>query len=156
MTGSMPLRAEGKKILVADDAPEIVETIHLVLERRGYTVVSFGNGRHALDAIPSENPDLILLDIIMPGMTGLDVCERIKSDPSTARIPIILITSATEGTDLDDGFWKLGAPSDDFLSKPFNPAELAARVDHLVLGDPLPPEFLQRNRSSAQRIDPHS
>ncbi|MCA9450793.1 MAG: response regulator, partial [Candidatus Omnitrophica bacterium] len=91
----MALRAEGKKILLADDAPEIVEMIHLVLERRGYQVISFDNGKKALDAVPEVNPDLILLDIIMPGMTGLEVCEKLKENPESRGIPIILITSAT-------------------------------------------------------------
>ncbi|MCA9429215.1 MAG: response regulator, partial [Candidatus Omnitrophica bacterium] len=143
-----------KKVLIADDAPEIVEMLHLVLERRGYQVVGFDNGKKAVEAIPEEKPDIILLDIIMPGMTGLDVCEKVKNDPATKDIPVILITSATEGTDLDDGFWNIGTQSDDFLSKPFNPAELAARVDQLVLGTPLPPEFVKRTRSGAQRVDP--
>ncbi len=151
----MALRADGKKVLLADDAPEIVEMIHLVLERRGYEVVSFDNGKQALDAVPSEQPDIVLLDIIMPGMTGLDVCEKIKNDPTTKDIPVVLITSATDGTDLDDGFWNIGTQSDDFLSKPFNPAELAARVDLLVLGTPLPDEFVKRTRSGAQRVDPN-
>jgi len=152
----MELRAKGKKVLVADDAAEIVEMIHLVLERRGYEVVSYNNGKHALDAVANENPDIVLLDIIMPGMTGLDVCEKIKSQKETQNLPVILITSATEGTDLDDGFWNIGTQSDDFLSKPFNPSELAARVDHLVLGLPLPPEFTTRTRSGGQRVDPSS
>ncbi|MCA9416564.1 MAG: response regulator, partial [Candidatus Omnitrophica bacterium] len=109
----MVLRAEGKKVLIADDAPEIVEMLHLVLERRGYQVVGFDNGKKAVEAIPEEKPDIILLDIIMPGMTGLDVCEKVKNDPATKDIPVILITSATEGTDLDDGFWNIGTQSDD-------------------------------------------
>ena len=152
----MTLRADGKKVLVADDAPEVVEMIHLVLERRGYQVISFDNGKQALEALPEIQPDIVLLDIIMPGMTGLDVCAKIKGDEKTKDTPVVLITSATEGTELDDGFWNIGTESDDFLSKPFHPAELAARVDFLVLGTPLPDEFKKRTRSGAQRVDPSS
>jgi DNA-binding response OmpR family regulator len=150
----MALRGEGKTIVIADDAPEVVEMVKLVLERTGYEIIAFDNGRVALEAIPEIGPDLVLLDIIMPGMNGMEVCQAMKADPKLANIPVIMITSATQGSEVADGFWRIGAGSDDFLSKPFNPMELSARVDHLIFGTPLPPEIVHKGGGGADRYRP--
>lgn len=149
----MALRGEGKRIVIADDAPEIVELVSMVLEKRGFEVLSFSNGKKAWEALPEIHPDLVLLDIIMPGMNGLEVCEAIKADFALKEIPVIMITSATNDSEVADGFWKIGTEADDFLSKPFNPMELAARVDRLVFGTPLPAE-LSGGGGGAQRVGP--
>ena len=150
----MALRGEGKKIVLADDSREIVEMVEMVLERRGFEVFSFHNGAQAWEAIPDIQPDLILLDIIMPGMNGMDLCSAIKADEALKDIPVILITSATQGSEVADGFWKMGTESDDFLSKPFNPHELAARIDHLLFQAPLPEEFGRGGGGGAERVGP--
>ena len=150
----MALRGEGKKVVIADDAPEIVELVSMVLERVGFEIVSFGNGQRALEAIREIRPDLVLLDIIMPGMNGIDVCSALKDDPALKHIPVIMITSATNGSEVADGFWRIGSGADDFLSKPFNPHELAARVDHFVFGVPLPPELSGRGGGAVRVQSP--
>ena len=149
----MALRGEGKRIVIADDAPEVVEMVEMVLERRGFEVISFYNGAKAWEALPDLKPDLILLDIIMPGMNGLELCGLIKSDEDLKDTPVILITSATQGSEVADGIWKIGTESDDFLSKPFNPHELAARIDYLLFQTPLPDD-LKGGGGGAQRVGP--
>jgi DNA-binding response OmpR family regulator len=116
--------------------------------------VQLHNGARAWDPIPQIKPDLVLLDIIMPGMNGMELCSAIKADPSLKNTPVILITSATQGSDVADGFWKIGTDSDDFLSKPFNPHELAARIDHLLFQTPLPPELRHGGGGGAERVGP--
>lgn len=149
----MALRGEGKKIVIADDAPEVVEMVEMLLERRGFEVFTFDNGAKAWEALPGIKPDLVLLDIIMPGMNGMELCSAIKADEGLKDTPVILITSATQGSEVADGFWKIGTDSDDFLSKPFNPHELAARIDHLLFQIPLP-EDLRGGGGGAQRVGP--
>ena len=126
--------------------------VEMVLERRGFEVVSFYNGAKAWEALPGLKPDLVLLDIIMPGMNGMELCSAIKADANLKDTPVILITSATQGSDVADGFWKIGTDSDDFLSKPFNPHELAARIDHLLFQAPLPPDLRRGGGGGAERV----
>jgi DNA-binding response OmpR family regulator len=87
-------------------------------------------------------------------MDGLQVCNAIKSDTALASIPIMLITSATADSEVADGFWKIGTNADDFLSKPFNPFELAARVDRLVLGIDIPVDIRSMRMDGATRVKP--
>lgn len=134
----MRLRAEGRKIVIADDAQEILDLLCLVLEQRGYQVYPFTDGAMALGRIPEIQPDLIILDILMPGADGLEVCDAIKAHPALSRIPVFLMTSATAGSEVADGFWKIGTRADAFFSKPFNPMEIAAYVDKFVMGIELP------------------
>lgn len=137
----MRLRAQGRKILVVDDAVEILDLMALVLEKRGYEVWCSENGKDAWEKIQASTPDLILADILMPGMDGLELCDLVKSDSRFSAIPFILMTSATADSDISDGFWRIGTRADGFFSKPFNPLEVAAMVDHLVLGIALPKEI---------------
>ena len=149
----MKLRGEGKTIVLADDAPEVVDLVRMVLEQRGYEILSYSNGLAAWDKIQDNEPELIILDILMPGMNGLELCAAIKSSETLSNIPVVMITSATDNSEVPDGFWSIGTESDDFLSKPFNPLELAARVDSLVFGTALPAEFQSRGGGGgAQRV----
>jgi len=111
-----------KKILVVDDEPKIIQLTQDYLENAGFSVISAGDGEHALAVIQVEKPDLVVLDLGLPGMDGLDVCRSIRK---TSNLPIIMLTARDEETDKLVGL-ELGA--DDYITKPFSPKELVARV----------------------------
>ena len=119
---------ETGRILVVDDTPANIKLLDAVLGSQGYTVIPAASGAEALSLVDQEPPDLILLDILMPGMDGYEVCRRLRDQPATAHLPIILIT-ASETKDKVKG---LEAGADDFLAKPFDQAELLARVRSLL------------------------
>ncbi len=114
-----------KKILVIDDLPENVFLLQDRLESEGYEVITAYEGKSGLNKAISEQPDLILLDIMMPDITGLDVCKKLVSNEETAHIPIILVTAKIEAEDTKEG---LEAGAFDYIKKPFNRVELLARV----------------------------
>lgn len=122
-------RAAAGRILVVDDVPGNVILARTALERDGYSVSSAGGGEEALDAVALEQPDLILMDVVMPRLSGFEVCRRLKSQQSTRLIPIVLVTALRDSEDRIHGF-EVGA--DDFLSKPINAPELRARVRSLI------------------------
>ena len=111
-----------KKILVVDDEPKIIQLTQDYLENAGFSVISAGDGERALAVIQIEKPDLVVLDLGLPGMDGLDVCRSIRK---TSNLPIIMLTARDEETDKLVGL-ELGA--DDYITKPFSPKELVARV----------------------------
>ena len=111
-----------KKILVVDDEPKIVDICRDYLQAAGFEVIQANDGRKGLAAARSEHPDLVVLDLMLPGMDGLDVCRELRRDGS---VPIIMLTARVEETDKLVGL-ELGA--DDYLTKPFSPRELVARV----------------------------
>lgn len=117
------------RILVVDDIPQNVKLLADLLGVKGYDVVTASSGEEGLAKVASENPDLILLDVMMPGMSGYDVCRKIRSDPSTALLPIIFCTSLDPLQERING---IAAGADDFLSKPINQPELFARVASLL------------------------
>lgn len=117
------------KILIADDDTEIQELLNFTLENEGYQVITADNGEEAVHKAIKEKPDLIILDVMMPKMTGYEACEAIRENPSTSLIPIILLTSLSQTKDRITGI-KLGA--DQYLTKPFEPIELTARVESLL------------------------
>jgi two-component system alkaline phosphatase synthesis response regulator PhoP len=110
------------KVLVVDDEQDILDLVRYQLEREGYQVVGCRDGRAALDLFSRERPDLVILDLLMPGVDGLEVCRRLRQDSA---IPIIMLTAKAEETDKVIGL-ELGA--DDYVTKPFSPRELVARV----------------------------
>ncbi len=114
-----------KKILVIDDLPENVFLLQDRLESEGYEVITAYEGKSGLNKAISEQPDLILLDIMMPDITGLDVCKKLVVNEETAHIPIILVTAKIEAEDTKEG---LEAGAFDYIKKPFNRVELLARV----------------------------
>lgn len=114
-----------ERILAVDDEMPILELLRYNLEKDGFRVTTSSSGEDALRSIKSETPDLILLDLMLPGMSGLDVCRRLKESPATSGIPVIMITAKTEDTDVVLGL-ELGA--DDYIAKPFSPRILLARV----------------------------
>jgi DNA-binding response OmpR family regulator len=112
----------GKKVLVVDDDVKTVELVKLYLNRDGYRVITAYNGNDALALARSSQPDLIVLDLMLPGMSGLDVCRILRKESD---VPIIMLTALT--TD-DDRLAGLDLGADDYVTKPFSPRELAARV----------------------------
>lgn len=113
------------KIVVADDDEDIRQLVTFKLQQGGHDVLAVANGSDAVTACQQEAPALALLDVMMPGMSGLDATRALRADPVTARLPIILLTARAQESDIEQGF-SLGA--DDYITKPFSPRELASRV----------------------------
>ncbi len=114
-----------RTILVVDDEPGIVTIARDYLDRAGFRVISAGDGPTALRLARTERPSLLVLDLMLPGMDGLDVARALREDPATRALPIIMLTARVEETDRLIGL-ELGA--DDYITKPFSPRELVARV----------------------------
>jgi len=126
-----------EKIAVIEDEADILEVVQYNLRREGYLVVSSRNGEEGLERIRKENPDLVLLDLMLPGMDGLEVCRRLKRGQGTADIPIVMLTARDSEADIVAGL-EIGA--DDYLTKPFSPRVLSARLRAVLrrwdLGEP--------------------
>ena len=116
-------------ILVADDDVDIRDLVAFKLEQAGFDVTAVDNGLAALTAARLEPPDLVVLDVMMPGMSGIDVCRELRNDRSTAGLPIILLTARAQEGDVEVGF---GAGADDYIVKPFSPRELVTRVEAVL------------------------
>jgi len=117
------------RVLVVEDSQDIAELIRHYLERAGHGVAVQGSGRDALIAARQSPPDLVVLDVMLPGMDGMQVCQALRSEPSTAAVPILMLTARGEEADRVKGL-ELGA--DDYVTKPFSPKELVARVAALL------------------------
>ena len=122
-------RIAESKILVVDDNEQNLELLVAYLETLGCPVVTAIDGVDALDKVAAEKPDLILLDIMMPRMSGFEVCRKIKSDPTTRDTPVIMVTALNELTDIERG---VESGTDDFITKPVNRLELTTRVKSLL------------------------
>lgn len=119
-----------KKILIVDDDLESVKLIGLMLERRGYDISAAQSGAQALAKVQEDDPDLIILDVMMPDMDGYEVCRRLRASSVTADIPIIMFTAKTQ---LDDKVAGFQAGADDYLTKPVHPDELASHVEAVLM-----------------------
>lgn len=117
--------AVGATILVVDDAPPNVKLLRLILKDAGYRVLEAGSGPEALDVLQREKPDAMVLDVRMPGMTGYEVCQAVRSDPEFATLPVIMVTALSLPEERIRG---IEAGATDFISKPFNRKELLARI----------------------------
>lgn len=114
-----------EKILIVDDEPHILELVRFNLEAGGFKVIEAPDGQKAIELAQTENPDLILLDLMLPGTDGLEVCRILRQQKATREIPIIMLTAKSEEIDKVLGL-EIGA--DDYITKPFSPRELTARV----------------------------
>ena len=117
------------KILIAEDEPEIAQMVKFKLEREGFDVIWESNGGSAFKAAQDEHPDLILLDIMMPVMDGLQVLKKLKSDEKLKHIPVIMLTSRGQERDVVTG---IEGGARDYVVKPFRPAELLARIKQIL------------------------
>lgn len=139
------------RILVVDDVPVNIQLLVTYLAAEGYDVVSAKDGYDAMKAVKEHQPDLILLDVMMPKMNGFKVCEVIKSDDATKFIPVILVTALNE---LEDKVKGMNSGADDFLAKPFNKLELLVRVRSLLrikhLHDELQEKVIELQRTKEE------
>ena len=117
-----------RKILAVDDEVNIVRLVQVNLERAGYTVVTANDGKEALDKVRDENPDLVVLDVMMPYMDGFEVLQTLRRNPATRDIPVIMLTAKAQDADVFKG-WQSGV--DCYLTKPFNPMELLSFVKRI-------------------------
>jgi DNA-binding response OmpR family regulator len=116
-------------VLVIDDDPVIVKLLRVNFELEGFNVISAGDGQEGLDAARRQRPDVVISDIMMPKMNGLELVSTLKSDPATADLPVILLSAKAQLADVQRGF-ELGA--DDYVTKPFDPIELIDKVTALA------------------------
>ena len=154
---SAPDTAPAPLVLVVDDTPENVDLLTDMLAARGYRVLGASSGPEALDIIRKEAPQLVLLDVMMPGMSGYEVCSEIRRNPETETLPVVMVTALDAKEARIKG---LEAGADDFLSKPINQQELVARVRSLVrikaLHDELNAkneQLLALNRTLEERVE---
>jgi DNA-binding response OmpR family regulator len=117
------------RILIVEDDPDILDLISLYLQKAGHEVEALSQGSAALSRLRSHAADLVVLDLMLPGMGGLEICQALRSDPATARLPVIMLTARSDESDRIAGL-ELGA--DDYVTKPFSPKELVARVAALL------------------------
>jgi len=123
------------QVLVVDDDPVIQKLLQVNFEMEGYRVITASDGVEGLDRARSERPDIVILDVMMPKMNGLEVASALKGDPATSSIPIILLSAKAQEADVQAGR-QTGA--EDYVTKPFDPLELLERVARLV-GEPSEP-----------------
>jgi DNA-binding response OmpR family regulator len=120
------------RIVVADDDVDIRELVEFKLSTMGHDVVTVGDGAAAIEACRAQKPDLAVLDVMMPGMSGLEAIRAMRADESLVDIPVILLTARAQESDVETGF---DSGADDYVTKPFSPRELGSRVEAL-LGQP--------------------
>ena len=126
---SSQIELQGSRVLIADDNEQNRELLDAYLAEEGYEISMSTDGQETLDAINAQQPDLILLDIMMPRMSGYEVCEQIKASPETRDIPVLMVTALNEMGDIEKA---VKAGCDDFLTKPVSQLELQTRVKSLL------------------------
>jgi two-component system phosphate regulon response regulator PhoB len=138
------------RILVVDDEPDLLELVRFNLTQAGFQVETAASGREALERLKSSVPDLLVLDLMLPDVSGNDICRQIRNDPSLSELPIVMLTAKSEEVDRVVGF-ELGA--DDYVPKPFSPRELTLRVRAVLrrrASTPSPSTIVERG---ALRVD---
>jgi two-component system alkaline phosphatase synthesis response regulator PhoP len=126
------------RIVIIEDEPDIVEVISYNLKREGYQVFSAARGDDGINLVRDKSPNLVILDLMLPGVDGLSVCQQLKADPLTKDIPIIIVSAKEEESDVVLG---LGLGADDYVAKPFSPRELLARVKAVLRRSPAREQF---------------
>ncbi len=143
----------GARILAIDDEPDLLELVRVGLTQAGYVVETAGTGNEALAALRRAPPDLILLDVMLPDLTGTELCSRIRADQRLAAVPIIMLTAKSEEIDRVVGL-EVGA--DDYVTKPFSPRELALRVRAVLRRRAPSGERVRVVEHGSLRVDPES
>ena len=126
---NMEINPSEYKVLIVDDVISNVLLLKVLLTNEKFKIVTAGNGTQALEQVKKENPDLVLLDVMMPDISGFEVAQQMKADPEMAEIPIIFLTAKTLKEDILEGF-KIGA--DDYITKPFSMEELTFRIEAIL------------------------
>jgi len=121
--------AEIHKLLIVDDDPDIRDLISQILDPDKYELVLASNGQEALDEVHRQRFDLIVMDLMMPGMSGIEVCQLIKQEPDNLDIPIVMLTAKTGISDRIDGFM---TGAEEYITKPFDPMKLEARIETIL------------------------
>lgn len=121
---------QGIRVVCVEDEPEMIDLIELILGRKGYEVIGAKGGEKGLEAVRSEKPDLVLLDLMMPDMDGWEVYQQLKADKATRDIPVIVVTAKAQSIDKVLGLHI--AKVDDYISKPFSPQELMDSVEQVL------------------------
>jgi len=119
----------GKTVLLIEDEPNIIEAISFILSRDGWTVFSHSNGADALDAVARRNPDVVILDVMLPGKTGLEVLKDLRENADTAGLPVLMLTARGQAKDREQAE-KMGASL--YMTKPFSNSEVLEKVKELV------------------------
>lgn len=122
---------EPKKVLVCDDEPSILESVSFIVREEGYEPIAAEDGEECLRLLRSELPQLVVLDVMMPGRTGFEICREIKQDAATRDIYVILLTAMGQERDVEDGY-QSGA--DEYITKPFSPRALRRRLHEVLDG----------------------
>lgn len=122
-----------KKLLIADDEPGVRSLVRMTLESEAYEILEASNGEEALALAREQLPQLALLDVMMPGLSGFEVCKQLKADPATAGITIVMLTARAQETDVKEGE-AVGA--DDYFTKPFSPVSLMRKVNEIIPVEP--------------------
>lgn len=138
------------KILVVDDTPQNLKLLGDLLAAKGYAVLTAASGRQALEIVDRERPDLVLLDVVMPELSGYEVCRKIRDTPATAILPVVMVTALDPAQERVKG---LEAGADDFLTKPINQPELLARVRSLLRIKELYDQLGELNRTLEERVE---
>jgi len=139
-----------RTVVLIDDEPELVDMLTQMLKIRGFEVHSANSGKPGLDLVHRVNPDAVICDLMMPGMSGLEVCRQLRSDPETKDIPIVVISALGSQSDKPEEFWAAGLKSDDFISKPFETEELLGRLEYVLRRN----QYVSHNRNAAQPAEP--
>ncbi len=137
------------RLLVVDDTPVNLKLLADLLGAKGYRVVTAAAGPEALETVEKERPDLVLLDVMMPGMSGYEVCKKLRGNPATAMLPVVMVTALDPAQERVKG---IEAGADDFLTKPINQQELLARVRSLLRIKALHDELTEWNKLLEQRV----
>ncbi|MFC1522289.1 PleD family two-component system response regulator [Elusimicrobiota bacterium] len=122
------VKKQKKKILIVDDEPGVVAVLGRLFRRNGYETIFADNGKEALEIIENDRPDMVLLDLMLPGLSGIEICRRVRGNPLICHIPILMITGLSEP---EEQAQCLRAGADDFVIKPFSLGDVKARVDEL-------------------------
>ena len=119
----------GKKILIVDDEPNIVVSLEFLMKQKGYVVKVVNNGRDALDAFEEFGPDLVLLDVMMPLLSGYELCQKVRANPAWAGIKIIMLSAKGRDVEVSKG---MAVGADAYVTKPFSTKDLVAKVQELL------------------------
>lgn len=120
-----------QRILIVDDEPSIVVPLEFLMKREGYEVSVAGDGQAALDALAASAPDLVILDVMLPKLSGFEVCRRIRADPRWAGLKVLMLTAKGRDQEVEKG---LGLGADAYVTKPFSTRDLVARIRALLEG----------------------